>query len=69
VNSSQAKRYLARKGATFTPGKGGHLIVELNGRRSILPRHGGSQDNKKGLWLAILKQLDVKDRSCAMQSR
>jgi mRNA interferase HicA len=43
MNSGQAKRYLARKGATFSPGKGGHLIVTLNGKRSILPQHGGSR--------------------------
>jgi len=31
MNSRQAKRYLAKRGATFIPGKGGHLIVILNG--------------------------------------
>jgi mRNA interferase HicA len=61
VNASQAKRFLAKRGATFEPGKGGHLIVTLNGRRSILPQHGGQKEIGKGLWLAILKQLDVKD--------
>lgn len=35
INSSQARRDLAKRGATFAPGK--------------------------GLWLAILKQLDIKD--------
>jgi mRNA interferase HicA len=39
MNSSQAKRFLAKKGATFFPGKGGHLIVTLNGRRAVLPQH------------------------------
>jgi mRNA interferase HicA len=52
---------LARKGAKFFPGKGGHLIVELNGRRSVLPQHGGSKELGKGLWLAIVKQLDIKE--------
>jgi len=61
VNASQAKRFLAKQGATFEPGKGGHLIVTLNGRRSILPQHGGRKEIGKGLWLAILKQLDIKD--------
>lgn len=61
MNSNQAKRYLARLGATFTPGKGGHLIVRLNGRQSILPQHGGSKELGRGLWLRILKQLDVKE--------
>jgi len=61
MNSAQAKRFLARKGASFTPGKGGHLIVTLNGRRSVLPMHGGSRENGKGLWRAILKQLDITE--------
>lgn len=61
MNSGQAKRHLAKKGATFAPGKGGHLIVTLNGRRSVLPQHGGSKELGKGLWQAILKQLEIKD--------
>jgi mRNA interferase HicA len=61
VNSGQAKRYLAKKGATFAPGKGGHLIVSLNGKRSVLPQHGGSKELGKGLWLAILKQLEIEE--------
>jgi mRNA interferase HicA len=61
MNSSQAKRFLSKKGATFVSGKGGHLIVTLNGRRSVLPQHGGSKELGRGLWLAILKQLDIKE--------
>ncbi|MFM8701987.1 MAG: type II toxin-antitoxin system HicA family toxin [Hyphomicrobiales bacterium] len=61
INSAQAKRFLARKGASFTPGKGGHLIVTLNGRRSVPPMHGGSREIGKGLWRAILKQLDITE--------
>jgi mRNA interferase HicA len=61
MNSAQAKRFLARRGATFAPGKGGHLIVTLNGKRSVLPQHGGSKELGKELWLAILKQLDIKE--------
>jgi mRNA interferase HicA len=62
VNSAQARRYLARKGATFTPGKGGHLIVSLDGKRSVLPQHGGSKELGKGLWLSILKQLGIEEQ-------
>jgi mRNA interferase HicA len=61
MDSNQAKRYLARKGAIFTPGKGGHLIVTLNGRRAVLPQHGGAKELGTGLWKAILKQLDIKE--------
>ena len=41
--------------------KGGHVIVTLNGRRSVLPMHGGSKEIGKGLWRAILKQLDITE--------
>jgi len=61
VNSNQAKRFLAKKGCTFSPGKGGHLLVHLNGRKSVLPMHGGSKELGKGLWRAILKQLGLED--------
>jgi mRNA interferase HicA len=61
MNSSQAKRFLAKKGATFSPGKGGHLIVTLKERRAVLPQHGGSKELGKGLWLTILKQLDIEE--------
>lgn len=61
MNSNQAKRYLTKKGCSFSPGKGGHLLVEFNGRRSVLPMHGGSKELGKGLWKAILKQLGLEE--------
>jgi mRNA interferase HicA len=57
MNASQFKRDLARLGATFKPGHGGHLKVYLNGRRSVLPM--GSGDLKKGTMEAIRKQLGI----------
>ena len=60
MKSSEAKRYLQKLGATFEPGKGGHLKVMLNGRRSVLPIHG-SKEMKKGTWLAIKKQLGIEE--------
>ncbi len=59
MNSNQFKRWLATLGATFTPGKGGHLKVELNGRRSVLPMHG-SREIGKGLEQSIKKDLGLK---------
>jgi mRNA interferase HicA len=59
VNSGQAKRYLAKRGCRFEPGKGGHLIAVLGKRRSVLPMHGGSKELGKGLWLRILKDLGL----------
>ena len=61
MNSRQAKRYLSRNGCTFEPGKGGHLIVRCGGRKSMLPMHGGKKELGKGLWLKILKDLELKE--------
>ena len=59
MNSGQAKRFLAKKGCTFEPGKGGHLLVRRGTRRTVLPMHGGSKELSKGLWHAILKDLGL----------
>ncbi len=58
VNSKQFKKWLARQGATFESGKGGHLKVFLNGKRSVLPMH--SSELKTGLVEGIKKQLGLK---------
>lgn len=50
---------LASQGATFEPGKGGHLKVTLNGKRSVLPM--GSGELKKGTQEGIKKQLRLKE--------
>ena len=44
---------------TFMSDKGGHLIVSRDGRRSVLPKHGGSKEIRKGLWISILKDLGL----------
>jgi mRNA interferase HicA len=43
---------------SFQSGKGSHLHIELNGRKSILPMH--SKDLGKGLVETIKKQLGLK---------
>jgi mRNA interferase HicA len=58
MKSAEMKRWLAKQGATFSPGKGGHLHVTLNGRRSVLPMH--SKDISRGLEMDIKKQLGLK---------
>jgi mRNA interferase HicA len=58
MKSREFKRWLADRGATFTPGKGSHLHVELNGKTSVLPMH--SKDLGAGLVQAIKKQLGLK---------
>jgi mRNA interferase HicA len=58
VKSSEFRRWLAKQGATFKPGKGSHLKVFLNGRQSVLPIHG--KELKKGLVEGIKRQLGLK---------
>jgi mRNA interferase HicA len=58
MKGKEFKRWLAAQGATFAPGKGGHLKVYLNGRRSVLPMHSG--ELKTGLVEGIKKQLGLK---------
>lgn len=58
MNSAEFKRWLARQGATFSPGRGSHLKVTLNGRHSVLPMH--SAELKTGIVEAIKKQLGLK---------
>ncbi len=58
MKSTEFKRWLADRGATFRPGKGSHLKVELNGRMSVLPMH--NKELGVGLVQAIKKQLGVK---------
>jgi mRNA interferase HicA len=60
VNSDQFNRWLRRQGATFEPGKGGHRIVRLNGRTSVVPTHGGRKQLGTGLINKIKKDLGLK---------
>jgi mRNA interferase HicA len=52
------KRWLAGQGATFTPAKGSHFHVVLNGKKSIIPMH--QKDIPTGTVEAIKKQLGLK---------
>jgi mRNA interferase HicA len=58
VKGSEFKRWLAKQGATFEPGKGSHLKVFLKGKQSVLPMH--SKEIGKGLAEEIKKQLGLK---------
>jgi len=58
MNSKQFKRWLASLGAIFESGKGGHLKVELNGKRSVLPM--SSHELRKGTAERIKKDLGLK---------
>lgn len=59
MNSDQFRRYLAKQGCTFEPGKGGHLTVRRGERKSVLPQHGGKKQLGTGLMKAIKKDLGV----------
>lgn len=60
MTSAQFKRWLAQQGCTFEPGKGGHLIVRLGDRKSVVPMHGSGKELGTGLVNAIKKQLGLK---------
>jgi mRNA interferase HicA len=56
----QFKRWLSKQGCTFEPGKGGHLIVRLDDKMSVLPMHGSRKEIGKGLENKIKKDLGLK---------
>jgi mRNA interferase HicA len=60
VTSQEFKRWLAQRGCTFEPGRGGHLHVRLGSKMAILPMHGKQKDLGAGLVNAIKKQLGLK---------
>jgi mRNA interferase HicA len=60
MTSQEFKRWLGKQGCTFEPGHGGHLIVRLGTRMSILPMHGKHKDLGTGLMTAIKKDLGLK---------
>lgn len=60
MNPSEFKRWLAKQGAAFEPGRGSHLKVFLQGRQSVLPMHAA--ELKTGTVEAIKKQLGLKGK-------
>ena len=59
MTSAQFKRWLSRQGCSFEPGKGGHLLVRLGERRSVLPMHGSGKELGTGLVAKIKKDLGL----------
>jgi mRNA interferase HicA len=55
---SEFRRFLLSHGVTFTPGKGSHHKVSLNGKTSVFPDHG-AKEMPKGLMLKIRKDLGI----------
>ncbi|HEY9224255.1 MAG TPA: type II toxin-antitoxin system HicA family toxin [Variovorax sp.] len=58
MKTSEFKRFLASKGATFVEGTK-HTKIYLDGKQSLLPRH--SKELGEGLRRAILRQLQIKE--------
>ncbi len=58
MKSAEFKRWLDKQGATFRPGKGSHLKVELHGKTSVLPMH--NKEIGTGLLEKIKKDLGLK---------
>jgi predicted RNA binding protein YcfA (HicA-like mRNA interferase family) len=60
MTSSELLRRLRRAGARVVSdrGRGGHVMVMLNGRRAFVPT--GSGEIKRGTLLGILKQLGLR---------
>ena len=57
---SEFKKWLKKQGCTFdTQGKGSHMTVHYNGRKTTFPFHG-SKEISEGLRKAIIKQLSMK---------
>jgi predicted RNA binding protein YcfA (HicA-like mRNA interferase family) len=60
MTSSELLRRLRRLGVETVPdrGKGGHVMVVLDGRRAFVPT--GSGDIKRGTLLGILRTLGLR---------
>jgi predicted RNA binding protein YcfA (HicA-like mRNA interferase family) len=60
MTSSELLRKLRHSGARIAAGrgKGGHVMVVLNGRRTFIPT--GSGELKRGTLLGILKALELR---------
>jgi mRNA interferase HicA len=59
MTSVQLRRWLAKQGCTFEPGKGGHLKVRLGDKWTILPMHGSGEELGTGLVNRIKKDLGL----------
>lgn len=57
MKQREFRRWLESQGVEITDGAK-HLKLRLNGKRSTLPRHSGSELNEL-LRMAILKQLGL----------
>lgn len=60
MTSTEFRRWLAKQGCTFEPGRGGHLTVRRGEFVSTLPMHGKNKELGTGLVNRIKKDLGLK---------
>jgi mRNA interferase HicA len=60
LTSQEMKRWLERQGCSFFPGKGGHLLVRLGDKKTVLPMHGKNHELPRGTANGIKKALGLK---------
>jgi predicted RNA binding protein YcfA (HicA-like mRNA interferase family) len=60
VTSNELKRWLEKRGCSFSPAKGGHLIVRLGDKKTILPMHAKNHEMRTGTVHGIKKALGLK---------
>lgn len=60
MTANEFKRWLRKRGCAFAPGKGGHIIVTLGEKWSVLPMHGKQKELGTGLVHKIKKDLGLK---------
>lgn len=60
MTSNEFKRWLGKQGCSFESGHGGHLIVRLGPRWSVLPMHGKGKELGTGLVNKIKRDLGLK---------
>ena len=60
MNAGQLKRWLAKQGCSFEPGRGGHLTVRRGSAKTSLPMHGSGKELGTGLVSRIKKDLGLK---------
>lgn len=67
MTSRELQRRLRRLGATFdrSRGRGAHVMVELRGKRTVLPTYSG--DMPSGTVRAVLRQLGLNERDLATE--
>lgn len=60
MTSAELKRWLEKQGCSFAPAKGGHLLVRLGDKKTVIPIHGKNHDLPKGTVNGIKKALGLK---------